>query len=609
MAGQPAFIHYDSKEREIFLSQVGNFTPAEREIFHKLCRMWEPEISYNRFSAAIFSNSANAKSDLAKLLDKLKAERHGLITTVMQNGERIPQGIVVCEQGELIFYVKLVEELMTDVQETPTSPLPSQERLAELGFPPPGEYLVDTTFEELALRYSAKAVQGPGILRITLPGGGAYLVSEGQVKRFVTLAIAQAQGFFQSPSLLAAMAALKNASLMDMKRQLNGRVPDFWLDTAERMLKHRKQLETHRKVTIPQGFFSLMAFIAGFITQQVEQAKNAKKADQERRTDLRTLAEHVKEHPGFAMPDKDFAEKIMSFKEKYGDDYSAFRDEFEQTYVIPESGKNLPPVLHVEGHYIHSVNLHTFFLSRINRLSPELMKIYISLMTAYIKRGGKLDEPLFTSPESFENDIAEKVRIEDSLLYQLLQKPQTVAEAIIIASKQSSRVRSVEDMKLILASFFYPDKIKFKELALIFALDVREIYQHAFLRLSILRQIVTRLTGKHESFQRQFSEHVQKLYGNIARQGGSVESAEKRLGDAGGAPDDPEMIPSRPERTAESQGSSGRHQRTSRGSSKPQKAASKSATGAKAEIKKIPKHYSRTEQDSAWKQFSKVVKK
>lgn len=602
MISQPGYVSFDSKAKESFLSQIGNFTPGEREIFHRLCRSWEQEINYNRFVAAASNDSVNARTDLERLMNRLKGEGFGLISTTVRESNRVPASIILCEKHEARFYQKLVDEYLTDVIEHTDIPLPTGSYLASQGVSVPEEHLQQIPF----IQFVEIAVQKP-VLSDTIAEKVLFLMSDNGERilfnptsafRLTAAAMNKAQATLSSGNLLAAAAALLKASLIETKKNVASKIPQFWLNLSNEIVSKKRQLESHGKLTIPQGFFVLFDFIGNFIKAQVELGAKSKQAEAERKLDLQTLAETVRSADGMIMTDEAFGTAAQRFKEKYKENYDQFLKDFEAQFLTTDAKSNLPEIFHIDSKYLHSDNLHALFLSRINAVSPELQKIYINQMTQYVRRGGRIESPVFSTPQAFDDDIAEKLKTEDSLLAALLTKPQAVAEAIINSSKRSNKVRGVEDMKLVLASFFYPDQVKFKELSVIFGMDLREIYQHAFLRLSLFRQIVMRITGKHESFVRQFADHMQKLYANVAKKGG-----QPTIAGAEGEDADPKSR----RRLAAKTMTSRRERLAAAASAKAERKAVEPP--GKGTVIKQGKNYSQNEQDSAWQAFQKTLKK
>src|SRR5690606_33877599 len=142
----------------------------------------------------------------------------------------------------------------------------------------------------------------------------------------------------------------------------------FWIGLTNEIVSKRKQLEAHRKIAIPPGFFPLMYFLNQLVQEQVEYNKRSKQLDEERKLDLQTLAVEVRRTPGGVMGDEAFGLVVQRFKEKYGEKIEEFKKEFEERFLVASARSNLSTILHIEKSYIHSDNLHSLFLSRINEI-------------------------------------------------------------------------------------------------------------------------------------------------------------------------------------------------------------------------------------------------
>ena len=72
---KPTYISKDRKERESFLSQVGNFTTEEREIFNLLCDNWDHEIGYAKFVTKINKKHPIEEKYIESLMKKMIESR------------------------------------------------------------------------------------------------------------------------------------------------------------------------------------------------------------------------------------------------------------------------------------------------------------------------------------------------------------------------------------------------------------------------------------------------------------------------------------------------------------------------------------------------------
>lgn len=608
---QPGFVTYDEKEREAFLSQVGNFTPVERSIFHKLCRVWEPLISFNRFSSMINRDTANANAELMRLMAKLSKSRMGIISTIIHDGTRESKGIIVCEPGEQIFYSYLLDEELLDVFENVLLPMPTKSVLEDKNIIIPDEYITPSDFKTIASMYVNKQLQGTEIFSLALGNepGDSLLFTRNAIKRLLTIHIAKTRGYFQSSNFLALMGSVMQMSLTELRSKLSAKNPEFWKSLGIAILEHRADLQAQRKVKLPDDLFPVSSFLKEFLNAQIEVARERKKQSEERKQDMKALEEIISKSESLMVAEGLFESHLDAMREKYGDEFTSFRREFEDTYLKPESHKNLPTILKIEGNYIHEDNIKPLFLQRVEKLGKELYRTYLPLMSKYIRSNRSDLASIFNSTGTFEHDIHERVKDMDVLLASLLTKPSTVAEAFIQNSRQVKELKDVEEMKSVLVGFFYPERIQFKELQVIFNLGIKDIYMHAFLNFGILRQLILRITGRHESFQKKFGDQMQSIYRRMVNEAALPEHYSPQRKSA--RQERNLMGTSAGSRAFGSRSTAAR--KLSNGRSSGKNAASGGRTtgksGSQAEVIQKKRLYSRQEQDSAWSEFSKSIKK
>lgn len=585
---QPGFLILDTKGREAFLSQCGNFSPAERRIFHRLVAMWAPVIPYNNALAALSSDSVTAKNDLHSLMDKLALVRCGLISTHIHDGERIPLGIILCDADDLAYHSRLLEEGLLDVATDLLKPLPSLQnyRDANIAFPAGLHEVVD--FNTLATLHGEKETRESRILLLEC-GGRGFLLNSSSIRRFVTIALAKLQAVFQNATLLSYFAQRRKQSLMELKSAIEARVPAFWIEFCAEILMARDVLKQQKKVVLDPQFFALAEFMAGFLNAQKEEILKKKKADEERRVDMVAIVENLKSASAFFRSEQEFSELIVSFKQKYPDSFPAFLDEFEKNYLEPQPKKALPVVVHLGKAYIHQENVHPFFLMRLESVGKEFFNVYVRAMEQYIRYRDESESAVFYSQANFEADLAERLRSLDPILFELLQRPNLVAEAIILSIRKHREIKNADDLKSHLAPFFIQDRIVFKTLPQLFGLNLLDIYKLAFLRTSLLRQLIGRITGKHELLLNKFADLAEGFM--------EAESSPRQPRNETNAPE------TRPDRQSrESRGKQSRHS-----SAKPQGAAKKPPAAAPKPVQ--PKLYSTDEQNNAWRAFQDRILK
>ncbi|AHC15605.1 hypothetical protein L21SP2_2244 [Salinispira pacifica] len=548
-----------------------------------------------------------------RLMAKLSKSRMGIISTAIHQGERESQGIIVCEPGEQIFYSYLLDEELLDVFENVLLPMPTKSVLEEKNIIIPNEYVTPSDFKTIAGIYVNKQLQGTEIFSLELGNeqNDQLIFTRNAIKRLLTIHIAKMRGYFQSSNFLALMGSVMEMSLTELRSKVSARNPEFWKTLGSGILEHQADLRAQRKVKLPDDLFPVSKFLMEFLQAQIEVAKERKKQAEERKQDMKTLEEIISKSDSLMVAEELFESHLDAMREKYADQFTSFRREFEEAYLQPESHKNLPTILKIEGHYVHENNIKPLFLQRVEKLGKELYRIYLPLMSKYIRSNRSDLASIFNSTGTFEHDIQERVRQMDSLLASLLTKPSTVAEAFIQNSRLVKELKDVEEMKSVLVGFFYPERIQFKELQIIFNLGIKDIYMHAFLNFGILRQLILRITGRHESFQKKFGDQMQSIYRRMVNEAALPEhyspqrkrAREDRAFRAG-------ADGSRgPRSSSQRKLSTGRQGGSASGSSSRSKAKVSGKVSGKPEIIQKKRLYSRQEQDSAWSEFSKSIKK
>lgn len=586
---QPDYISQDQKEREAFLSQLGTFSPSEREVFHKLCKIWTGQISYTYALTLLSSDSATAKSDLENLLGKLRGQRVAVLTSTISEGIRSPSHIIMRNRDDTEIFMYLVDEYLLDIVGDITTPLPSPKSLQEKGIVIPNEQSRLVDYPTIAQLYNAKTPPEPELLRVPGPAPHELYVVSTSIKRFLTLALAKLHNYFQNGNFLAAIAQMRNTSIMELKKQLASKDTSFWQDIAAFMLAVQKDLMALRRLTIDPGLFQLAFFIKSFLAEQMLEFKKRKEAEEQRSQDMKALVEKVRSSIMLMVSEQDFAESLIFFKPKYGDGFPSFKEDFQKTYMDAPLGKNLPIIVKVGTLFIHMENIPAWFNLNITKIGRELLAYYVHAMESYIKRPSEPGFECFYSQVNFEDDILDKIKVQSQPLADLLDRPNLVAEAMIYSVKKNKDVRSADELKSALSAYFYTDRIRFKYLSIILGLNLVEIYRIAFMKMGIIRQFILKMTGKNESFLKKFSGFVMED-SNIVQQIAPMEN------------------------NGRSNSAKDRYEERRRKEMSVIKKADKKLGGkpAQGKIPKAPpkaRTYSPEERNSAWDQFGKTIKK
>ena len=598
---EPKFIHFNEKERETYLSQTGNFTLVERSLFHKLCEIWEPVISLNKFFNLANKDVPNAESAFSKFMIKLRNLRIGLISTDIVENKRTPKGVVLCEQNSAGFYACILYEEILNILENLSQPLPTVRNLQERNIRIPEECITKATYQQVAEAHVAKKKDSITIFAIQLNTEDSLIVPQRATPYLLNIQIAKMQLYFREELLMDLGASTMKMSLTEFRARFNSKEVEFWLYLSREFNGQREKLGGQNKVKLPDDLFSITYFLENFFAAQVDAAQKHRAHEQGKISDMQAVAEIVRNHDGYIAPREVVEGQLDILREKYHEDYDDFYEDFERDFLQQDRKKNLPVLLKIHDSYIHEENVEVFFLRRVEYLSRELLHYYRLLMSQYMKNSSHQGINTFNSTGSFETDIEDRVNELDVNLAALLKKPAAVAEAIIQGGRKTGRVTSVDDMKAILMSFFYPDRVKFKELQIIFNLDIKGLYKQAFLNSGIIKQLILRITGKHESYEKKFLDQSRGIYKRMINESalpkGHLEDYQEEAGEKPGSrqrarPGDVKDLPTRSATRY-----SGKRFSDSRGSF--QSGRSKKPSQSK---------YSHKEQDKAWMEFSKRLK-
>ena len=590
---EPKFVSSDEKGRETFLSQTGNFTPVERSLFHKLCEIWEPIISLKRFFKLVSKDISSADSEIKKLMIKLKSFRMGLIVTETVKNKRVPQGIILCEPDSQVFYTHVLNEEILNVSENMLLVLPTIQNLQERGVPIPKEHIEQATYQQIAELHVAKSWESSNILSIQIGSENAFVVPQKAISRVSAIQISKMQLYFRTEAFFELAASIMRKSLTELRANIALRDPIFWLNLSRIFNENRGKLDGQQKVKLPVDLFSTTYFLENFLMAQIDAVQKHRAEEQNRKADMQSIVELIRNYDGYLAPGEFLEHHIDGLKEKYADNFESFREDFDKTLLHNDEKAKLPVLLNIYGSYIHGENVKDFFLKRVERVSKDLGRYYLSLMDQYIKGSRTQRVNTFDSTESFEADIKKKVRELDNALSFLLNAPSIVAEALIQSGQKTGQVSNVDDMKALLVSFFYPNQVKYKELQIIFNLNIKELYQRAFLATGILRQLVMRITGKYESCTKKFSEQSRVIYQRMMKEAALPENY---------------RISSRKEKQKESGEKRVLPSSNKTDTNAPRKQSPpvpRKGTSSRVSAKS---KYSRREQDRAWSEFSKRLK-
>ncbi|MGI9255661.1 MAG: hypothetical protein ACR2PY_01855 [Salinispira sp.] len=580
----PEFVEYNEKEREAFLSQNGNFTPNERRLFHKMCEMWEPSIPIITIFKKLDTLLPNFQNEFTKLLTKLKTLHMGLITTIITGSKRTSQGVILCNPNAAIFFNYILHEEILNVQNNMYLQLPTVHNLNKRNIHIENTYITKISYHQLAEFYTKQEIAESTIHSLHLPSGDSLLIPTISIGKIVNIHFSKIQKYLGTDARMNLIVSVLHKTFSDIRRIIGDRDPNLWFEFCHLINNSKKNMTTNQITKFPEDFFTVSFFMEKFLSAELDILRRQKEREQKKLADIHEIANFIRDHNELSVSAKALEDHLESFKEKYPDTFEKFHHDFEKICLQPNEKKNLPTILKIQDTYIHAKKILPFFQTKIEQITPLLYRYYLRIMIQYIKGSSKQAAGIFYSIHSFEADIEERIQELDPVLFSLLKRPAVVGEAIIQSQRIPGKLLSMSDMENALIPFFYPKQIKFKELQVIFKIEVNNLYLKAFQRLGILRKIFLKILRKHNHDVRKFTDQWHNIY--------------QRMLQKSALP--PEIAEREQQRF---QNASPSHWKKLRAS----KTFSRTRFSRKPQ--RLKHQYSRKEQDMAWNEFSKRLKK
>lgn len=494
----PAYIRFDKKQREEFLSQYGITSPSQREMFHQLCNSWRPLIDFDSFTGARTGVVTHPVHETENLVGRLKAAKMGLFTYKKnEKGERVPKEIILCEEGHPRYWFHFIQDLIQQACDNPRNPFLTVGLLRSREVLLPAAEIEDLSLSRLSKSSIDALSKTERLLFVTLQGERILATSQ-TLALLLTFSSAKLRFILKNPEVTAAASRLLNLGLSDVAKRLEDKESGFWRGLTESLLQHRDDLLADRRLHLDPGFFQAAELFYQYLTNQIEEVKKQKELDQQREADLHQVEQLVLlDKDVIMLPEELESHLKLMFKDKYGERFDAFREEFMTTFTLNSQKTSIPVILTLRSGLVHRNNLYKYFLRRFEALGPLLQQEYLIKMDRRLRKPHGNTDLDFLNKDNLERSLAEWTAKTDPLVGELFEKPKTLAEALIHHGRTALGLASVEDMKPLLERFFKPGVMAFRTYQEIYALDVPKLYDDAFKRLSVVTQFWRRLTGSY----------------------------------------------------------------------------------------------------------------
>lgn len=501
----PAYIRFDKKQREEFLSQYGITSPSQREMFHQLCNSWRPLIDFDSFTGARTGVVTHPVHETENLVNRLKAAKMGLFTYKKnEKGERVPKDIILCEESQPRYWFYFVQDLIQQACDNPRNPYLTVGLLRSREVLLPASEIEDLSLSRISKNSIEALAKTERLLFVTLQGERILATSQ-SLALILTFSSAKLRFVLKNPEITAAASRLLNLGLSDVSKRLEDKESGFWRGLTETLLAHRDDLLADRRLHLEPGFFQAAELFYQYLTNQMEEVKKQKELDQERESDLHQIEQLVLLDKDVLMPPEELESHLkLLFKDKYGDRFEALREEFMTTYTLNPQKTSLPVIMTLKSGLVHRNNLYKYFLKRFEGLGPLIHQEYLIKMDRRLRKPHANTDLDFLNKDNLERSLSEWTAKTDPLVGELFEKPKVLAEALILHGRTTQGLASVEEMKPLLERFFKPGVMTFRPIQEIYGIDVPRLYEDSFKRLSVFTQFWRRVTGSYRIQSEEF---------------------------------------------------------------------------------------------------------
>ena len=502
----PHYVRLPESDQEAFLSQLGNFNPAQRRLFHALCKNWKPEIPYLKFSEREGRDIKNPHAELEALMRKLGQNKYGLILYRYEDGEAKKDRIVLTEREDERFSFYTLDQTVLRMIETDEGVFPAEDVIADRNIPLPEGHVYTIKKEQLHKAALSESFPSPRIASLNLSTAGNLIFPTQRLLALVQQAMRIIREGMSASHNLSELARYRNTSIADIKAKIETKSPAVWVDMVRSILEYGGQDSGSRDLKVPLVFYQAAELLYIYLQNEIRYAKKTQEKNEERETDMHALEIQVKKLYREPVTQETFSELIDKLETKYRHEFEDFKKEFYGRYVKVKEKTQLPPIVFLGKRYIHRDHLYRYGAFRIREISDELERTYRSIMAAVIRKPSRQERLIFYSDKNFEDDIKVRVREEDPFIWELLERPRIFAEAIIHTARLEKEVREIDQVRSILEVYFIPGTMRWRPLPEVFNLNIYLIFKESFLNLSVLRQVWMRITGKFRILEEKFTE-------------------------------------------------------------------------------------------------------
>lgn len=518
----PYYAFADRHDRELFLSSLGVFTDEERALFHRVCAIWEPEIPYRKVHATIAQVSDADSRELGRLLSKLRRYQSAVVTTRTVERTGRPYGVMLCEPGEPIFFITVLEEYLRRVERDHRVGLPTERELgaeappvairrrletgvitkallsaAESGAESVGEPADGTGASGSEATETAAPEEADELFVYAMPlkrSEDSVLLPGSVLTELATLSEKILQGEFNDGELLSEFAKLRKRGLIELKQRIAGAELTTWRELSTELLGHLRELAAgpaRGRLAVLEPAAAVMRIAA---EAALEAAAISKRRAERREAAVSQLVERVRESSAPFLTQSWLNQQFSRLQEQHPEEFEAIKAGFYRR-TKPSETDRIPTILRVQGRYIHRDRIYPEFQGRLESARRELHAHYLGALTAEIRFPNRARNPAFFGVDQLERDIAERLRRFDPFVAALLGDAALLTEVVIHAGQvspdQDTKAQAQERDRL-----FLRGSMRLKPYRDIIGISLRALLEEYLDGLGVVRQLWLRVTGR-----------------------------------------------------------------------------------------------------------------
>lgn len=540
----PGFLK-DIHKQDRLLGELNIFDELQKEIFYKLCTLWQPELDMKKTLDKIScSHPGNKETACLQLLEKLERGHYGKLVTIYKEDPEAPEKallahkIVITERDSYNFLEAYIRDLFSQqYAHAGSTAFPIKAALEKQKENPlifPNERCLPVPLEKFSPELIKQYQDQPIFILLNIQSNTLIcpsgllpeLVKVSQMVISKTLSDINNDKY---QKMVEIIAKANNLTFTAFRQALLLQNPDW--KTISQQINTYLQFCKQNKQALPAlhpSLWQAMAIIYYYANNQASEETKKQQRLAQQKTDIRNIIEIVRQSNHILTYTE--LDKLLTSKQKnYGEHYADFTKEFYDHHTTKGTDQNslesktvfsdkVILILDTE-HIIHKDNLAKYVGKLLEKLHPELQAELIREMRIFIKH--PQDQHAFLNSYKLYTEKLRTLTIEKQpLLHIILTKH---LDDFFASAEQHDKTSAVR--KLVEKYFVLNKDMKYVLRPLDELLEVAliDIFEQAILELipGFLLKLYKKMSGRYLSLYEKFlklSPGTSKLLERMAKE-------------------------------------------------------------------------------------------